>query len=250
MKVDTKLGGQFRNRGGFRSGFYRRLGRGFRELGTKFLRRQGINATWIDVGAHLGEASLTFARNNPGLRVFAFEPNWKLARQLIGEVPNFIVIPMAVSDRDGYADFFVNAADEASSLLPFSPDGFRHWKGGAELRVESKAVVPTIRLETFMANVGIQSVDYLKIDAQGADFSIVLSAGSRLRDIRMITLEVDVTNPRLYQGSAGRDRIAAYLKDQGYVLTEACAQSFGQEENLTFVRLDRVVETRIREGAG
>jgi len=222
--------------GTYRAGFYRRAGRGLRELGTRLLNRQGINGVWIDVGAHQGEATFIQAQNNPSLTVFAFEPNWGLARQLMGRLPNFIVLPMAVSENDGVADFFLNAADVASSLLPFSTEGLRTWKGGEALRVESRVSVPTIRLDTFMQCIGARAVDYLKVDAQGADFSVIQSAGLRIRDIQKITLEVDVTSVRLYQGSAGREQITAFLEKQGFVLSEVCRQSLDQEENLTFVR--------------
>src|SRR5216684_1016730 len=105
---------------------------------------------WIDVGAHLGETTLGFARSNPDILVFAFEPNWSLSRQIMGQVANFLVFPMAVSEKDGLADFFLNAADYTSSLLPFDPGGLNQWRGSEDLRLESRMVVPTIRLDTFM----------------------------------------------------------------------------------------------------
>jgi FkbM family methyltransferase len=176
---------------------------------------------------------------DPALTVYAFEPNWNLVRQMIGQLPNFVVFPMAVSERDGVSDFFLNAEDEASSLLDFDPEGLQRWNGGESLRIESKIAVPTIRLDTFMRDMNIQTVDYLKIDAQGADFTVIRSAGARLNDIRKIKLEVDITPVHLYQGSAGREEVAAHMEERGFVLNGAEVQSLGQEENLTFVQRTR-----------
>lgn len=191
---------------------------------------------WIDVGAHLGEKTFEAARMNPNLLVYAFEPNLKLAAQRFGMLENFVVIPMAVSERDGFSQFFLNKFDAASSLLDFNPEGLRKWVGNEELLVEKVILVPTIRLETFMNCMSIESVDFLKIDAQGADFQVVLSAGERLKDIHKITMEVAVTPIQLYAGAAQKKDVIDFMSKRGFVLTEVENQTHGQEENLTFVR--------------
>ncbi len=211
-------------------------GRVLRRLGTEILRRGGMQGVWIDVGAHHGETTIGYALHNPGLMIYAIEPNLRAAVRMVGHAPNFIVIPMAVAETDGCAEFHINAEEQASSLLAFNEDAKRSWIGGEKLRVESATVVPTIRLDTFMDALDIRVVDYLKIDAQGADLAVIRSAGARLTDVRKITLEVDISPSRLYQGSGSRDEVASYLAERGFALESAASQSFGQEENLTFVR--------------
>lgn len=211
-------------------------GRALRKMGSEILRRNGIEGTWIDVGAHGGEVTLWHARQNPGLRIYALEPNLRAAAKLMGRAPNYFVIPIAVAENDGSSDFYINALDAASSLLPLNEAARRSWIGGDGLKIDSVITVPTIRLDTLMDLTGIGTVDFLKIDAQGADFAVVRSAGSRLKDVCKITLEVDVTPTRLYEGSADRRDIVAYLERQGFALTGVEKQSGGQEENLTFVR--------------
>ena len=121
---------------------------------------------WLDVGAHLGEKTFSFAAQNPSARVYAFEPNLKVASKLMGRLPNYIVLPMAVSEEDGSAPFYLNRFEAASSLLPFVPEGLAQWTGGEVLQVEATPNVPTIRLDTFLNQTGIAKVAYLKIDAQ------------------------------------------------------------------------------------
>jgi hypothetical protein len=81
---------------------------------------------------------------------------------------------------------------------------------------------------------GIETVDYLKIDAQGLDFSVVKSAGERLKDIRKIYLEVYVTEFPLYQGCPTKNEITEFMKSRDFELVGVEVQSDGQEENLTF----------------
>lgn len=198
-----------------------------------------ITGVWIDVGAHLGTMSLPAAQRNPGLEVYAFEPNVKLAAQTWGLLPNFKLLPFAVAETNGFADFNINSDAGSSSLLPFNPEGLRRWIGGNLMKVESRVSVPTIRLDCFMDWAGISKVDYLKIDTQGADLSVLKSAGERIRDIRKIMLEVAVAPVPLYEGAATRPEVIAYLERYGFVLKNIEPQYYGQEENLTFVAEER-----------
>jgi FkbM family methyltransferase len=206
------------------------------------LRRRGIDGTWIDVGAHHGEVTLGYAYHNPGLKIYAFEPNLRAATKLIGRSPNFVVIPMAVAENDGCADFHINAFDASSSLLSLNEVGVRSWIGGEVLKVESTVQVPTIRLDTFMGLVGIETVDFLKVDAQGMDLGVVRSAGSRLRDIEKIVVEVSLASVPVYTGEPSKEDVANYLRDAGFSLVEVQKQNNDQEENLTFVRSPGVTQ--------
>ncbi len=212
----------------------RYIGSALRNAGTKILRYAGVQGVWIDVGAHLGETTLTHAIQNPGLTVYAFEPNLCVAAKSIGRSPNYIVIPMAIAEIDGSAQFHINSTDQASSLLTMDDTSRRSWKGGEGLREESAITVPTIRLDTFMDLMRITWVDFLKVDTQGNDLAVVRSAGKRLREIRKITMEVDISPRRLYQGSPSKEEVLSFLQSAGFKLISCEQQSQGQEENLTF----------------
>jgi hypothetical protein len=110
----------------------------------------------------------------------------------------------------------------------------RQWVGDQGINVVSRTIVPTIRLDTFMNLAGIQTVDYLKIDPQGADLSVVKSPGDRVRDLRKIYLELSVTPFPDYHGAANKGEVIEYLAARGFKLAAVESQSNGQEENLTF----------------
>lgn len=215
----------------------RRVGRAIRTIGDRIATRSGMTGTWIDVGAHEGETTLYAALQNPGLKVYAFEPNLRVAAKLIGRAANYFVVPMAVAETDGFATLNVNTFEAASSLLPMDETALGSWIGGKDLGIASTTTVRTVRLDTFMTLTGIQTVDFLKIDTQGLDLVVTKSAGQRLRDIAKITLEVDVKPARLYTGSPSKDEVIAFLNSSGFSLTSVEPQNHGQEENLTFVRV-------------
>jgi FkbM family methyltransferase len=211
-------------------------GRALRRAGTEILRHGGIEGTWIDVGAHHGEHTIGYAGHNPSLRIYAFEPNLRAATKLMGHAPNYIVLPMAVTETDGVAEFHLNAFDASSSLLPLDQDAARCWIGGEVLREEHTVTVPTVRLDTFMNLMEIQKVDFLKVDAQGMDLAVVKSAGSRLGDIAKIVLEVSVADRPVYIGEPTKGEVLEFFTSAGFQLVATEKQSHGQEENLTFAR--------------
>jgi FkbM family methyltransferase len=213
-------------------------GRALRKAGAGILRSISVEGTWIDVGAHRGESSFDYACRNPGLQVYAFEPNLRAAASLLGRIAYYVVLPMAVAETDGCAAFHINRFDDASSLLPMNEQSRSSWVGGDVLRHEKTVTVPTIRLDTFMNLLSIRRVDFLKVDAQGTDLAVLKSAGSRLRDIASITIEVDVSPQPLYVGSASKSEAIAFLHEAGFELVRAQKQTYDQEENLTFERVE------------
>jgi FkbM family methyltransferase len=192
---------------------------------------------WIDVGAHHGEHSFGEAKADTALVVYAFEPLPELHAALMRKwCPSFVPIRKAVSEVDGEAVFRVNAFDAASSLLPMDDTARASWTDGHLLKEDREITVETTRLDTFMNGVGIGAVEFLKVDAQGADLSVVRSLGERLRDVGRIQMEVCVTGRQLYRGAADKESTLAFMAGHGFALEATQLQSHGQEENLTFAR--------------
>ncbi|MBU6236932.1 MAG: FkbM family methyltransferase [Planctomycetes bacterium] len=194
--------------------------------------------TWLDVGAHLGETSFAKAEANPNLRVIAFEPNIALASQTFQRLQNFQILPIAIGEQTGLTEFHLNAFSAASSILPMDESARQQWIGGEVLSRATQIMVPVMRLDDVMNWLGIQHVDFLKIDAQGGDFSVVKSLGDRIKDVRKIKLEVTTTVQQLYIGAAIKHEIIAYLASRGFALVSEQSQTHGQEENLLFFQLD------------
>ena len=191
------------------------------------------------MGAHLGRKTFPQAQADPAIRVYAFEPILEIAAQRMGLLPNYIVVPMAVSDQRGCADFYLNGYKGASSLLELNKPGLDRWIGKESLQEVTKIRVPTIRLDEFMREAGITSIDFLKVDTQGTDLAVVRSAGEFLPSIKRVVLEVQISEVELYRGSSKRDEILAFMNESGFVLETAERQTYDQEENLSFARRDQ-----------
>lgn len=193
---------------------------------------------WIDVGAHEGETTMRAAAAHRDLLVYGFEPNLAVAGRIMGRLRNYVVIPVAIALQDGTAELKLTALDAASSLLDMNERVAANWIGGAgALAIVNRQIVHTMRLDTFMNRMGIEHVHFLKVDTQGADLEVVRSAGERLADIDRIQLEV-TKGDQLYKGAARAEEVLSFMADHGFKLVEREDQTFGQEENLTFARIE------------
>ncbi len=191
---------------------------------------------WIDVGAHEGETTFPYAAADPSLLVYAFEPNLHAASRIMGRLRNYVVLPIAIAELDGSAELQLNAYEQSSSLLPADKAGVKAWVTEQEFKVVGTATVPTMRLDTFLNGAGIESVDFLKVDAQGLDLEVVKSAGDRLADVAKVQLEATTVEYRQYEGAPGKSVIVEYMQSKGFRLAGEETQSHGQEANLTFLR--------------
>jgi FkbM family methyltransferase len=217
--------------------FMRKLQRrALRDTFGRWARSRSYRRVWIDVGAHEGELTFPFAAVDPTLLVYAFEPNLQAASRIMGRLRNYVVLPIAIAERDGSAELQLNAYEQSSSLLPPDATGLESWVSEQSFKVVGSVTVPTMRLDTFMNRAGIESVDFLKIDAQGLDLEVVKSAGDRLMDVAKVQLEATTASYRQYEGAADRAAIVEYMVSRGFRLAGEESQSHGQEANLTFVR--------------
>jgi hypothetical protein len=63
---------------------------------------------------------------------------------------------------------------------------------------------------------GVQYIDYLKVDTQGAELSILKGAGDLLDSARVLEVEVEF-NP-IYKGQPLFSDVDTFLRDKGFVL--------------------------------
>ncbi len=210
--------------------------RALRETFGRWARSRSYRRIWIDVGAHEGELTFPFAAVDPKLLVYAFEPNLQAASRIMGRLRNYVVLPIAVAEHDGSAELQLNAYEQSSSLLPPDAAGLESWVSEQSFNVVESVTVPTMRLDTFMNRAGIESVDFLKIDAQGLDLEVVKSAGDRLVDVARVQLEATTGAYRQYEGAPGRAAVIEFMESRGFRLAGEESQSHGQEANLTFLR--------------
>lgn len=156
-----------------------------------FLRRHAIEPqSIIDLGANLGEITLYFSKHCPESRILAVEPSSEnaavlrlnLASQLF-DTGNVTVLHEAVSDRPGEVEISVGLGTQNSIAYA----GTR-----AEKRVKQTERVKTDTLSSVLDRYKYTTVDFLKIDIEGAEPLLLESFEKDIRRIRSLCLEVGI----------------------------------------------------------
>lgn len=126
--------------------------------------RRGDNHIMLDAGGHYGESAMHFA--NKGWRVFCFEPdpaNRQKLLERLGSRENVSVDPRALGEKEELAKpFFTSEQSTGISGLSAFHDSHQQ-AGTVDVTTVARAV----------DDLGIEHVDFLKIDVEGFDYSVL-----------------------------------------------------------------------------
>ncbi len=194
----------------------------------------------FDVGANNGESFIRVARWFNRWQIIAFEPTPVLVAQIKAAtkgLENYQVVPRAVAESKGVLKFHVAGQGDwgCSSLLEFSPDRAETWAGRTDLVVTETIDVEAIRLDEFVLQNKVQVIDFLHVDTQGTDLSVLRSLGTELHRVRAGVIEVpQAQSVMLYKGQHTKEECVAFLREHGFYIRGTTRQH--NEENLYFCR--------------
>ncbi len=137
-----------------------------RDLILRLKYLEGKEHILVDVGAHVGSFAKPFAAK--GWSIVAFEPeptNYKELCVNLQEFCNVMCFEKAVADRSGEnIPFYVSSEHWGiHSLKPFHSTH------------QTRIMVEAVRLDKWLAEVGVNEITVLKIDVEGADFLVIKS---------------------------------------------------------------------------
>jgi FkbM family methyltransferase len=172
--------------------------------------------TVIDIGAHIGLLSIIMAQKvKPAGKVYSFEPTpstFKLLQKTIA-INDFteIVKPnkMAVAEKKGKTFFYITdiEAHNSNSLSNNKRDY------GNEHRID----VDLTSIDEFVTDNKLSKIDFLKIDAEGAEYSVLKGCEATLRrDKPKIILALHPASIINFGNSL--EQIWDYLQSFGYTV--------------------------------
>ena len=164
---------------------YRRAFRNFRHLPRLNYRYV------IDAGASRGSFTDAFLLLQRPQRVVMVEAIPELAESLRAKYagdPRISIVAAALSDRTGEAAFEINRLEDSSSLLPIDPRNSEWF--ARDLSVVRSIRVPTLTLAELMKREGLQTVDLLKLDLQGAERLVLTASDEILERVQVIYTEI------------------------------------------------------------
>lgn len=167
----------------------------------------------LDIGANIGYYTLLLARAvGPQGRVWAFEPTAALQQDLKwhvvanGFADRVVIVPVGLSDHEGRADI---AIDNISATL--------HWaEDGPPNRVET---IDLRRLDAVAADLGIEKLDFVKIDIDGHEFHLLKGAEQILREHRP-TMVMEMAQSSLHVAATDVRELARLIHAMGYSICD------------------------------
>ncbi|GIW42393.1 MAG: hypothetical protein KatS3mg076_2970 [Candidatus Binatia bacterium] len=152
--------------------------------------------------------------------VHAFECDPRMlpkARRRLGGEPKIRLVEKAVWDRDGVVPFYVveRAFEEGREVE--NPGASSCFRARHDYRVryeQTEIAVEAIRLERYCAEAGVDSVDLLCMDIQGAELHALRGLGDRIEAVRFVVTEIE--RRPIYEGQSLFPEVDAYLRSRGF----------------------------------
>lgn len=142
----------------------------------------GETDTIVDIGANIGAFSVWAAKMAHKGLILSYEPDKKnfgllVRNKHLNKCFNIHCFCLGVCDRPGRKPFYLQSVN--NSMHSLFPDDFAR-----------KTTIPCTSLDTIVSVHGLKRIDVLKIDAEGAEYPILLKASTRtLSKIQRIYLE-------------------------------------------------------------
>jgi FkbM family methyltransferase len=167
----------------------------------------------LDIGAHHGYYSLLASQKvGPTGKVIAFEPSTRERRNLLQHLrlnscANVHVEESALGDTEGNAEFFVVKGRETgcNSLRP--PDVHQPTQA-IEVRVA--------RLDDFARQNDLKRVDFVKMDVEGAELSVLKGASEFLERRPRPVIFCEVQDLRTRPWGYAAKEIVDFLRQKGF----------------------------------
>jgi len=174
----------------------------------------------MDVGAHVGQSAKQYLERFPAATIHCFEPSPESYRQLVAgfhDRVSVIAHNVALGDRAGTRELRLNERSSTNSLL--EPDErSASYIDSRQLSAGATKPVEVATLDSFCADRGIERIDILKVDVQGAELLVLQGGAALLNRSAIAIVYVESQFAPLYRDQADFWSLSAYLHDCGYVL--------------------------------
>lgn len=176
---------------------------------------------FFDIGANVGHFSESLNKTYRIKKGVIVEPiihHAELLKSKFNNAAIFKIYPIALSEKDGFADFYINEEfDSVSSLLEIA-----HNSAELENLNISKPKKSTIKTRTLDSiaeeNFKDEIIDLIKIDVQGAEHLILISGTKALERTRLVYTEFSYKP--LYKDSSTFYDLYHLMYKNGFILVD------------------------------
>jgi FkbM family methyltransferase len=193
------------------------------------------NPVIIDCGAHVGSDAIELSRIFPRARIYCFEPVSDIFNKLqhnVRKYPNIDCFQIALSLKNGKNKMFISSGgSDGSSSLNRPKD---HLEDHPTVDFNTEEEVLTRTLDSWAENNNISAVDFLWLDMQGHEFSMLSNSLTILPTVKAIHSEVSIK--QAYENTMLFTEYKAWLGSKGFVVVKEAIPAGSDMGNVLFVR--------------
>lgn len=167
--------------------------------------RDGYNVEWAPLGA--------------GMKVFCFEPDTAECARLNAKAEaNVRYIPSAIGRKPGRQMLYEANLSYSTGLYPSRMDFFDRLLNADNARVVGQQEIEVDTLDNVMATESLFMLNFLKLDAEGAELDILLGASRILHDPRLFGILTEIRFHPEINASPPFWQVDQFLQAQGFRL--------------------------------
>jgi FkbM family methyltransferase len=138
------------------------------------------DATFLDLGANIGEVSLYAVSRGAKAHAFEADPHVFQALSRNARRHCFAATHTLLGAEEGTMPFYLAPADADSSLIP---------PKGADTASLPSVQLPVTPLDSATQKAGLDRIDVIKLDAEGAEPEVLSGAGDTLKRTQFIAVD-------------------------------------------------------------
>lgn len=180
----------------------------------------------FDVGAADFKDSISLRNNFPNSKIYCFEPDETnlTTSDKISESYNLNIHPFGISDQDGTFQFYSSERlndtiwkFSGSFIKPKVKEGTSegYYHNGLIFNMEGKEI-RTYRIDTFCNENGIDKIDFMHLDVQGAETKVIMGLG----EIRPSIIFAETCEYDTYETNTNLQEFDKLMEDHGYQIKE------------------------------
>lgn len=180
----------------------------------------------MEVGSMDGKDSLFFKKSFPNADVYAIEglpENYTKYMENLDGIKTFNTV---IAEHDGEVKYHIKNINGIHGI----------YDRGQEYGVKS-TILPCKRIDTFCKENGIEAIDMMKIDVEGATLDVLKSMGDILKTVKIMHVETE-TYP-FFKGQRLHNAVLNFLEENGFrcVLMTFCQiTASGKQSDSVWIR--------------
>lgn len=203
---------------------------------NKILENESL--TVVDVGAR-GGIENHWTNYGKAARFVCFEPDKEECGKLnssLDSQSNLRFYPVALHKNKGTYTFYQQVSSAAGGLYQRDPKLVNRFPAGELLKVVKTFPIRATNLDSFVKDYNIPNIDFIKTDAEGADFDIIKGAAAQLKK-SVLGISCEIHFQPWCVGSQGFSELEQLVRPWGFKLYDINLYRFA---NKAFPSLDSV----------